>query len=930
MRSFVALDLELTPFSGDQQRIIEIAAACFLDGELVDTFSTLVDPGCDLTPRIEALTGIHQDQVDSAPSFDAVVPRLLALIGSRPLVGQSIDLDLRQLAARGLRFQNRVYDTFELASLLLPGLPSYDLRSIALALGVELEREHRALGDALVAGRVFMALSDRASMLSLDVLRQVNALGRRLPDWALGDLFAESQARVARMPLTPPVLQPSSQPHGIPLRPSPETVPLSLDLLKSLLRPGGPIASALPSFEERTEQIRMMEAVAESLNSGDHLLVEAGTGTGKSLAYLLPAIVHAVNNGRPVVVSTNTLNLQDQLYHKDIPALQRCLALNFRAALLKGRANYLCLRRWQLLSRSPNLDPAEVMLLIKTLIWLSITATGDRSELNLSTTEMPLWPRISAQAESCALMKCPQFRRGKCFVVRARKDAENAHVIVVNHALLLTDLALCGGILPEYSQVIIDEAHHLEDEATDQLSFTASWAELFSFLLGLYQLSPGQRPAGFMADLAGALRQPRLDRDTSGRISSLISAAKQAVETALEEGRSFFEVLHCFLRDHGGNRTQAGGRLRITSSVRVQPDWSEVEVRWGELSERLESLRQIVLRLALVVEGMDDTQIIEREGVLAEMAGTASYLDRLRDQGGEIVSSPGTNGIYWIGSGSSLADLAIRSAPLHVGEALNRALFSCKDSVILTSATLTTEGSFDYIRERLGLEEARELVVGSPFDYRRSTMLYLVQDIPEPTKPACQRAVESTIADLVLAVGGRTLVLFTSHAQLRATCSTIRQRLEHQGILVLAHGLDGSRRRLLQAFKATPRAVLMGTNSFWEGIDIVGEALSCLVIVKLPFSVPTDPIFAARSEAFEEPFRQFSVPQTILRFRQGFGRLIRSRTDRGIVVVLDSRVGSKFYGPAFIQSLPACTMHLGSAGRVAEAAQAWLGRSQNP
>ncbi len=958
MESFVALDLELTPFAGEQQRIIEIAAVRFLGDSVVDSFATLVDPRCGLTARVEALTGICQKEVDAAPRLETVLPSFLAFLGDDALVGQSIDLDLDCLTAAGVRLRNPLLDTFQLASLLLPGLPAYDLGTIARALGIDLEQEHRALGDATVSGRVFLALQERAFHLSLPVLSHINQLVPLLPDWPFAGLFREAQRRRTRDRFTAqgergrgwapgqtsasghltlstpsialndeelPIFAASSR-HAPPpaLRPVPDPVPVDPDQLRSLLRPGGAVASALPGYQEREEQLRMMQTVAAALNDGEHLLVEAGTGTGKSMAYLLPALYYAVQNGRRVAISTNTLNLQDQLFQKDIPALQSCLPLEFRAALLKGRANYLCLRRWLVLSRSPNLTAGQIQLLIKTLIWLSVTETGDRAELNLLGPEGELWSGIAAQVESCALAACPHFKKGDCFVLKARRKAENAHLLVVNHALLLSDLTNSVGVLPEYSHLIVDEAHHLEKEATHQMGFTMSWGDLHSFLSVLYQVTSSRRPAGFLPELLETLQRQRLSPQTFEAISKLLSSSEALAQACLEEGHTFIETLNCFILDHAEERPRAGTRVRITSSLRAQPGWSEIEIRWAELAQRLDSLGRHFSRLQTALDDLETGQLPRGEGVLAELAGFQSYLGKLLSQGDEIISEPMPNGIYWITTGPLLEELAVSSAPLHVGEALNAALFSCKDSVILTSATLTTEGSFDYIKERLGLEGARELMLGSTFDYENSTLLYVVKDIPEPTKPACQRAVEIAITDLVSTLQGRTLVLFTSHAQLRLTTGAIRSKLEEEGILVLAHGLDGSRRRLLQAFKTSPKAVLMGTSSFWEGIDVVGDALSCLVIVKLPFSVPTDPIFAARSEAFDEPFRQYSVPQTILRLKQGFGRLIRSQTDRGVVVILDSRVGSKFYGPAFIHSLPRCTVRMGPAAHVAEASRSWL------
>ena len=953
MESFVALDLELTPFGGDQQRIIEIAAVRFRGGQVDDSFCTLVDPRCDLTPRVGALTGIRQTEVDAAPRLQEVAPTVVRFVGSDPVVGQSISLDLECLAAAGIRLANPILDTYELASILLPGLPSYDLGTIARALDVAVKQEHRALDDAMVAGRVLLALMDRAAALDPSILSQITQLASRIPNLPCSGFFREAQRRRVKEHFTrnggaagnsrgpdPSDMETdaawglfpgdSPRPEIRPaIMPSQQRIPVDPAELRALMAPGGAVASALPRFERREEQLRMMDAVAETLNEGGQLLVEAGTGTGKSMAYLLPAVYFAVRNGRRVVVSTNTINLQDQLYQKDIPALQACLPIEFRAALLKGRANYLCLRRWLVISRAPNLGVDEIMTIIKTLIWLACTRTGDWSELNLTAAQAEIWPRISAQAESCALSACPHFRRGACFVLRARRKAEGAHLVVVNHALLLSDLAISGGVLPEYGHLVIDEAHHLEEEATNQLGFTLSRLDLRSFLASLLQTTSSRRPAGFLPELQSALKRAAPPQGEIEALTASLAAAMRGVESCAEEVEGFFETLACFVSDHSEERSKFGYRLRVTDALRAQPGWSEIEVRWTELSQRLGSLRHHLEQLQFMMEAPELGELPEHEGIVAELAGFSHYLQRVESKGEEIVCTPGPNGIYWIGTGPSEADLCLCSAPLHVGEALNAALFKSKESVILTSATLATEGSFEYIKERLGLESPREMILGSPFDYRRSTLLYVVRDIPEPARPASQRAVEAVIADLVLALQGRTLVLFTSHAQLRATTSAIRSRLESAGILVLAHGVDGSRRRLLQAFMGSPRAVLMGTSSFWEGIDVVGERLSCLIIVKLPFSVPTDPIFAARSEAFEEPFRQYSVPQTILRLKQGFGRLIRSSTDRGVVVILDSRVGSKFYGPAFIHSLPTCTVRTGSAAHVVEAARSWLEAHDN-
>ncbi|HEX9015621.1 MAG TPA: helicase C-terminal domain-containing protein, partial [Chloroflexota bacterium] len=787
----------------------------------------------------------------------------------------------------------------------------------------------------------------RAGTLALPSLTRINGLAARLPDWPPAVIFEEALRERLRTHFSSPLSRPTAGPdrseavtgglseldflplddpalrEPAPLRPSDRTVPVESSELAALMAPGGAVATAIPGYEERAEQVRMMEAVAGAFNDGTHLLVEAGTGTGKSLAYLLPAVYFAARNGRHVVVSTNTLNLQDQLFHKDLPALTRSLPVQFKAVQIKGRSNYLCLRKWQALARSPNLTRIESTLLIKTLIWLDMTESGDRAELNMTPDESVAWPRVCAQIESCALGRCIEFRRGSCFVQRARKSAEDAHVIVVNHALLLSDLA-SSRILPDYSHLIIDEAHHLEEEATDQLGYTLSWDELSAFLASMHQATGGRRPAGLLADLATAIRIAGLPEETVASLTPLITAAATGVEAASEAGARFFEAVGGFLREHVEDRRRGEAKLRIANSTRTQPGWAEVEVLWSGVGSRLKSLERSLLRLENALGLVEDRKIPESDGIVADILGARSFLDTAIARGQEIVSEPSRNGIYWVTAGESARDVALCTAPLHVGEVLNALLFSTKESVVLTSATLTAEGCFDYIRERLSLEDASEMVLGSPFDYRRSTLMYLVHDIPEPGRPSYQRAIESAIADLASALQGRTLVLFTSHSQLRVTNAAIRARLEKEGIVVLAHGVDGSRRRLLQAFKGTPKAVLFGTSSFWEGIDVVGEALSCVVIVKLPFAVPTDPIIAARSESFDEPFSQYSVPQTILKFKQGFGRLIRSASDRGVVAILDSRLRTKFYGPAFMQSVPSCTVRVGPAANLVSAAGDWL------
>jgi len=389
---------------------------------------------------------------------------------------------------------------------------------------------------------------------------------------------------------------------------------------------------------------------------------------------------------------------------------------------------------------------------------------------------------------------------------------------------------------------------------------------------------------------------------------------------------AFFSVLADFLREHGSQRAEYEQRLRLTSALRIQPAWSDVEMTWENLSSQLIHLANHLEELCGGLSELDTYDIPDLEGMTQECNGMLARLRELREQINGCVSEPDSSTIYWATISSSEDRVSLHAAPLHVGKLVQKHLLQVKESVILTSATLATDGRFDFIRERLSADDVGDLAVGSPFDYKSSTLVYLPTDIPEPSQPYYQKSVEEALSTLCRATEGRTLVLFTSYSQLRATSLAISRALAEAGIAVYEQGAGVSRVQLLENFRTVPRSVLLGTRSFWEGIDVVGPALSVLVIVRLPFAVPDDPIFAARSETFDNPFAEYAVPEAILRFRQGFGRLIRTKTDRGVVVILDKRILTKQYGPMFLNSLPEATQVRGTLVRLPETAKKWLAK----
>ena len=950
-RTYVALDLETTGLDAERDAIMEIGAVRFrtslrdgtIQAQVLDTWSTFVNPARPIPIQVQQLTGITQQQVDGAPHFPQVMHELRRFVGNHPLVGHNIQFDLSFLASHRLPLSNPSFDTFELAGVLVPHADRYSLTKLGQDFDLDDVRAHRALEDALATKNLFVALLRHASELPRPILKEINRLAARV-DWPLKEIFrgverglartafggAIGQQLAAQMDASEDALGPlfaAAADEEEELVPAARPRALDVEALAAMLEDGGVFAQRFPGFEHRLQQVEMLRSVAGALNGQQHLMVEAGTGTGKSIAYLLPAVVWAHQNGERVIVSTNTINLQDQLFLKDVPDLQKLLPFEFRAAVLKGRSNYLCQRRLAGLRQAGVASADEMRMLAKVLVWVPSTQTGERGELFMpEAAEQSLWSKISADSETCTAERCRFRERGRCFFYRARRAAERAHLVIVNHALLLSDVAVDrwgGRVLPDYRYLIVDEAHHLESSVTRQLSFQADQWAVERLLNELARPLGGRRYVGFLSDVLARCRGALPPAEWGG-LEAHVHRLQRDIESSLTSFYAFFSVLGAFLAEHSSRRGDYDVRLRVTSALRVQPDWGEVEITWDNLGARLARIDKGLGMLSGALPEFEGYDVTDLEGLAQDCTGYLARLRELREQLGGCIVEPDSATVYWTTLSSRDERVTLHAAPLHIGDLVKKHLFHAKQSVILTSATLTTDGRFDFLRERLHAWDAGELTVGSPFDYQNSTLLYLPLDIPEPNQPYYQKAVEEALLHLCRATEGRALVLFTSYYQLRATARAISRPLADQGIVVYQQGAGTSRAQLLENFRTAPKAVLMGTRSFWEGVDVVGPALSVLVIARLPFSVPDDPVFAARSETFEEPFSEYAVPETILRFRQGFGRLIRTKTDRGVVVVLDKRVLTKSYGPQFLNSLPACTRIRNSVAKLPEAARRWL------
>jgi ATP-dependent DNA helicase DinG len=636
----------------------------------------------------------------------------------------------------------------------------------------------------------------------------------------------------------------------------------------------GLIAKAHPEYEHRPGQIQMAEAVVRAFEQRRHLIVEAGTGTGKTLAYLVPAIAAACGSGGRVVISTGTKNLQEQLMEKDIPFLQEVLPAKFRAAVMKGRNNYACLHRIKRAESMPVLEGLdEIDHFDEVFRWVTSTETGDRAELANLPENLPFWRHIDARSDTCLGQQCADFE--PCFITRMRQRAIDADIIVVNHHLFFADLALrngaYGSVLPDYAAVILDEAHQIEDVAS----------EYFGAQVSTYQIDDLLRDVGALK-----VEDREAEREL-GRISSRIQRSADAFWISFREGR-------------GLEGRFALTPVRVGSGSSVRDDF-DAGMDAGEPQAGMPALPHHALDNAL---NRLETTLAAMPEAPADAESIVRRTRQLRFDLNFIVKGEDKKFVYWLerrGRG-----VFLRASPIDVSGLLQDKLFEKVPTVVLTSATLSSAGNFNFIRERLGLDQAEEMIAESIFDFEHQAVLYLPAQMPDPRSPQWASAAASEVIKIVNATEGRAFVLSTSLSGMNELYDRVAPEIDYP---CFVQG-SGSKSALLKKFRSTPNAVLFATASFWQGVDVRGEQLSCVIIDKLPFAVPSDPVVAARQRYIEEQggssFYEYSVPQAIISLKQGLGRLIRSTTDRGVLAVLDPRLRTKMYGQTFLQSLPAC------------------------
>lgn len=634
---------------------------------------------------------------------------------------------------------------------------------------------------------------------------------------------------------------------------TPRDLPLA-DRVDAAFAEDGPLAAAFDGFEPRPGQRRLAAEVARAFTEGGLLIAEAGTGTGKTLAYLLPSVL----SGKRVLISTGTRNLQDQIFFKDLPALGRALNRDIRAAYMKGRTNYLCLHRFGRLQEArAGMTPAERRWVERIEEWAAATETGDRSEIEDLPDNAAIWPEVTATSDQCLGRECPQF--GDCYITRMRERAAEADIVIVNHHLLCADASVrkggFGEVIPECDLAVIDEAHQLEDVVT----------QYFGVALGTHRVDELVRDATQAVATLGA---------DQGRIAIRVAGDLSDVQHA---SRALFDTARLELR-------RPGGSDRATLTPELASRLNDVGLAMRE------SLGRLLGALKAVPELPDD------------LAAIAARVSAMIDDLQILLAADDPRFVHFVEARGR--SVLLRAAPIDVADIVRQSVIAGRTATVLTSATLTVERSFSYVASRLGVTDAATLQLPSEFDYATQTVLYLPPDMPDPRSPDFNRAAAGTIGQLLDRSQGRAFVLFTSYTAMHEVLERLEPRV---GWPLFVQG-TAPRTALLRDFRATPNAVLLATASFWQGVDVAGDALSCVIIDRLPFASPADPLVAARIAATRQrgghPFHEYQIPLATLTLLQGLGRLIRTRSDRGVLAVLDPRLTRMSYGRRFLASLP--------------------------
>ncbi|OKP86811.1 ATP-dependent DNA helicase DinG [Paenibacillus helianthi] len=925
---FAVLDFETT---GTQSvgEIIQVGLAIIEEDRSISrVYGSYVKPGTPIPPFITGLTGITDSDVQGAPELDEMMMELVPMLDDVVLVGHNVAFDFHFLQnaldrCGYLPFQGRILDTIDFLKICFPSLTTYQLGAVSTYFGLTHDRPHQADSDALATALVLLKCLEELYSLPLLTIQRLNELFADEDSdlaWYFDGLLREREMETFQpegeltfyrqlalavgdwSELSPP----REEGTGNPLQ--------NITFEEYMEEVTQRLKETLPQYESREAQEIMIHEVMAALEGDKHLLIEAGTGTGKSLGYLLPAIYHSVRSDQKVMVSTHTINLQDQLRERDIPLLTSVVPFPFKAAIFKGRGHYLCLRKFEhKINKKDFTSPREEALTAaQMIVWLTQTQSGDDEELNLNGRGGDFWETVASDTDSCLGRSCPWFR--KCYYHRAKHEAGIADVVVTNHSKLFADVKAGHQLLPAYEHLVIDEAHHLEDIAGKHLGMQMKYFTVAHTLTRLYKDSrSGQLPA---------LRQTLQSSgsEQAAEWSGVIDRIYPDLLTVKESWDTLSDKLFALLPERSDAAAGEAGQLvtRLLPGKRPK-DWEELTALENTLHL---SLSDIIRKGDKMLSEMRESESqSSSDSLVTDIGGLFKDLASIREQVRFFMNLNDENIVYWMeGSGNYRGkSLQLYAVPVDVSAQLKELFFDKKKSIVLTSATLSVDKSFQFMIDNLGLGESAEqgrlmtALLPSPFKYREQALLVIPRDFPSVKGSVGDaRFVDKlvhSLAEAAVATRGRMLVLFTSYKMLRQVYDPLKEALVSEDITVLGQGVEGgSRSKLIRRFQDSSASVLLGTSSFWEGVDIPGEALTCLAIVRLPFQPPNHPLAEAKAELLQaqkkNPFMKLSVPQAVIRFKQGFGRLVRTAQDRGIVIVYDTRVIESYYGKYFLYSLP--------------------------
>lgn len=891
----VAIDLETTGLDADAQ-IIEIGAAKFRDGEVLETFSTLVNPGMALPQRASDITGIKQDDLIGAPKIAEVLPRLTEFVGESPVIGHNVDFDLRYLHRHGALISNLALDTYELASVLLPSAPRYNLNALTQLFNITTEGTlHRALTDTVACGRLYWALWQKLIVeIPINVLREIATLAQPHPWRGKLPIEAALEERVKETSHNSDIIiqamQTQSQFAAAPLTPADSLSPISVE-------------TTTP--------------IANTFNQGGMLLLEAPAMPEVPPVYLETAVKFAIANQERVVIAHAGESVRQRLLERDIPALQADQPA-LQAVRMRRRTAYLCPARLAVLRRQGAQTVDELRMLAKALIWLGNGGAARGEDISLrGPIEYAAWEQFNAENDACTAARCETEMAGICPLHQDRLRAERAHLVLAEHAVLLEP-----EILPPFRHIVVDETHLLEDSLTDSARIRLDASRIRRILLEL-----GDARRGLIEDIleGGEGKLPPKSRENLARFCGNLADAAAQAPYHLD---NLFKALKAFLDATVDNRSsEYSVTVRLTEQLRGKPAFGQVRAIWSILSQFTEILANAMAQLAEKLTSHHEKFGMARD--LAYRAGSmARKLGQVHNTLSYTINGGNKDSIYWaeISNEVDRVDkVTLHTAPLTPAIGLKMPVWEKMRTAIITGAALRVENKFDFLRDRLGLSNAATAALPYPSGDQRLTLVFLASDAPEPTEgEKYARYIERAVIELAITLQGRIVVLFSNFAQLRQSGAAIVGRLSLGQIPAFDQSDGTSPSALLEGFRAGERGVLLGVRGIWDDTEFSVEDTLGIVLTRLPFAVPNEPIFAARSEQYEDSFNQYAVPVAVLRFRQSIGRLIDARTERGLLLVLDKRMSTREYAQLFLDSLPPSQIKRTSLNDLSQVVRNWL------